>query len=236
MEDLRNALITLSSSNNLAASGGDYVAYVDTYINVARAIDLYLAIENAYTKWPGHSGNSSMLLNQSQKQQLMESFIDEIDSFYDNKVHKNHFLGINEDEVEPGNRPLKGHVVSGFGVLAIQDAAGWGLVDQRFSMARSRASTISTNDRINYWKYQSDNGKRQWAEGPYYFAFALKNIVPFWHAVRANNLLGPVSDPFTNSWFLNPVEWLADITTPDGLTPPIDDSNKEQIDAATMLR
>ncbi len=53
--------------------------------------------------------------------------------------------------------------------------------------------------------------------------------------MRANNMLsygfGNGVDPFHDSDFLTPIEWLADIATPDGRTPPIDDGNKAPINA-----
>jgi len=231
-----SALMTLVNADKLTSPGNDYVKNVETYMNIARAIDLYLALENAYTKWSGHSGNTSWLLSQSEKQQMMERFIADIQDLYDNNVHKNYAIGVQEDDVEPGNRPLKGHLAIGFSVMAIQDASGWEGVDHRLDHTIWRASEPTTDNRHKHWMYQTDNGSRYWAEGAYYFNYALIDVVPFWHAIRANGMLGTVNDPFNSSWFLNPVEWLADISTPDGLTPPLDDGNKHRMSATPMLR
>lgn len=230
-------IMTLVNADKLTSPGDDYVKNVETYMNVARSIDLYLALENVYTKWTGHSGNTSLLLSQSEKQQLMERFIADLQNLYDNHVHKHNGLGINDDEVEPGNRPFKGHLALGYSVLAMQDANGWDGVDERLSTAISKASDYAGgSDRTIYWNYQTSGGEPYWAEGPYYFNFAMLDVIPFWHAVRANGLLGSVTDPYTHDWFLKPVEWLADVSTPDGLTPPLDDGNKHRINSSAMLR
>lgn len=46
---------------------------------------------------------------------------------------------------------------------------------------------------------------------------------------------GTLTDPFVDPKFLNAVEWLADIATPDGMHPPIDDSYREEIFPAQIL-
>ena len=105
------------------------------------------------------------------------------------------------------------------------------------------------NDRKGYWRYQSDDGKYFWAEEAYYFHLTLSQIIPFWHTVRINELLGNTplhsynfDDPFgrdqmkNQGWFLNPLHWLADISTPDGKMPPIDDGNKRSMYNLNLLR
>ena len=91
-----------------------------------------------------------------------------------------------------------------------------------------------------HWSYQGGNGERFWAEGAYYLEFALLDVLPFWHAIRANGLLDfnnfNVSDPFRSEWALEPLRWMADIATPDGMTVPLDDGNKRPIHDANLLR
>ena len=75
---------------------------------------------------------------------------------------------------------------------------------------------------------------------PYYFEYSLLDIIPFWYAIRANNLLNyqnmSISDPFNNQWFLGPLDWLASLVTPDGKVPPLDDGNKQFIRYSDLLR
>jgi len=182
-------------------------------------------------------------------------------------LYKHHALGLREYKLEPGNRPLKGFLAMGYATLTVQnpfehsESTNDGIqerqdYDNLFGTGASDLFTISTIDRFNeakhrasssasggdpstkYWMYQSSNGQREWAEGPYYFDYALADAIPFWHAVRINGLLDGVSDPFkgSNKWFLNPVEWLADVSTPDGFSPPIDDGNKFRLRITDLLR
>ena len=116
--------------------------------------------------------------------------------------------------------------------------AGW------VSRAFRSLGAPGADDRHRHWMYQTGGGRRFWAEGAYYFQIALEQVIPFWHAARVNNLLsntGVVSyaldgDPFYRPWFIEPLRWLADIATPDGRTPPLEDGNKWPIFASSVLR
>ncbi|MEO1021763.1 MAG: hypothetical protein AAFW89_04415, partial [Bacteroidota bacterium] len=239
--DIMALIYRNNGTGSLAVPFNDYVKHTDVYGNIARAIDLYLALENAYkhfdlAEW--NNLNSTLLLAEYEKEDLNRRFLMNVYSLQQ-KIQSNIAFGVNEDEVEPGNRPLKGYMAMGYGALAGQKEQGhseWDLVDGYPGLARIRGSSPTSSDRMKKWMYQSDNGKRTWAEGPYYLNYALLDVIPFWHAIRANNMLNGVSDPFISSWFLNPVEWMADISTPDGLTPPLDDGNKHRISAAPLLR
>ena len=43
------------------------------------------------------------------------------------------------------------------------------------------------------------------------------------------------TDPFRSNWFLNPLRWLADTSTPDGKTMPLDDGNKARMYNTRLL-
>ena len=225
-------------STVLVENSDDYVKDVDSYQNIARAIDLYLALENAFGKW---NGNTDELLDYNQKFKLIHHFNEWVYILRVKRVDKD-FAGLAlESKFEPGNRPLKGYVDAGYTSMASQKVANGisdfsQLINDNVSNGILSASSTSNNDRDKKWMYQTDNGNRFWAEGAYYFNFALLDVVQFWHAIRANNMLGNTTDPFHSSWFLNPVEWLADVSTPDGLTPPLDDGNKHIISSAPLLR
>ena len=82
-----------------------------------------------------------------------------------------------------------------------------------------------------------------WAEGPYYLHYAAGSVVQFWHAARTTQLNtrpvsylnGRVPDPFRLSRLTAPLEWLADLTTPQGGTPPFDDGNRHWMYSAHLL-
>ena len=212
--------------------------------SIARAMDFYLALENAYkhyepTKYA--NVNSTGLLSESEKNSLMNSYIKSIGALetlgYVDRIDAYH--------TEPGNASLVTQVAIGYALLVRQhDGSAWTIpplytritrddlvsyLKRAFKAAGAEAGT----DRYKYWYYQSDDGKHFWAEGPYYFHLTLSEVIPFWHAVRINGLLSYTDihdytffDPFYSDRFTRPLHWLADISTPDGKTPPIDDGNK----------
>ena|GEM_PF-1176530 len=261
--------VTSVYDTRMVKKDGDYVKNVKSFQNIARAVDLYLALENAYKEWDYNewlNSNSNILLSSQEKHELNITLKGATERMY-NWLYDGYGVGINAYEVESGNRPLKGFLVMGYTSLAVQNpfehsagtsagiqerqdfdnSLGSGASDffnistiGRFNDAKHRASSSATggDPSTKYWMYQSSNGQREWAEGPYYFDYALADAIPFWHAVRINGLLGSVPDPFkgSNKWFLNPVEWLADVSTPDGYSPPIDDGNKFRLRATDFLR
>lgn len=113
-------------------------------------------------------------------------------------------------------------------------------------MSRAFVSAAGPNSSEfhHHWYFQTDGGKRFWAEGPYYFHLTLSEIIPFWHTVRINDLRSETglvgftiaNEPFFASWLTTPLEWLADIVTPDGKTPPLDDGNKQSMNHSSVLR
>ena len=69
--------------------------------------------------------------------------------------------------------------------------------------ALEAAFRLGGSNRSHYFGYQTGGG-HFWAEGPYYFQFTLSDLLPFWHAVRANDLLdwydaGLDADPFRDA-------------------------------------
>ncbi len=244
----RDAILALARNNrfiNKTSDSGDiddYVKITRSYFMVAKALDLYLGIENAYMHYNRIESHSDLLLSESEKIEVMNRFIRDADILYERGLRRTYgfgFLSVKEDELEPGNRPLKGYLALAFATLATQtsDPPAQERLQSYFQEALHRASTAAgDSDRFKYWMYQTDNGSRYWAEGPYYFDFVLKDAVRFWHAVRLQNSLHDIPDPFRSSWFLEPVRWMADISTPDGAVPPLNDGNKRVIQSSDLLR
>lgn len=236
----------MSVVNNLTGSEDDFVKDVRSFANIARAIDLYLALENAYKEWDfseWNNANSTILLSEQEKTTLMQQYGEDIRNFYNDRLNNTegylaNLFDVQEDEVEPGNRPLKGHLAVGYGIMAVQAIYSPSYnYHSVLSEAEDRAYNFPSESQNRYylWTYQTDAGNRYWAEGPYYLSYVLPDAIQFWHAVRARKL-GGASDAFNSSWFLNPIKWLADISTPDGFIPPIDDGNKFGIKGANLLR
>ncbi len=245
MNELTNAFTTLTANDKLVRKKpndprfDDYLNALRSYNNMARAIDLYLAIENAYQHF---ELDESALLSQQEKLDLMARFRADINILFNDGVKRRYDLGgiasVTEDALEAGNRPLKGYLAIAYASMSAQTTTQeeQDLLDTYLSTAKRKASESSDNQRGRYWMYQTANGSRFWAEGPFYFDFVLKDAIIFWHAIRLNEKLDETSDPFFNDWFLNPVRWLADLSTPDGFLPPLDDSNKRAIQSADFLR
>lgn len=242
--ELTDALNTLTVNNKLVRKlpGGqpfdDYLNAIRSYNNMARVLDLYLAIENAYK----HFGlNEASLLTEQEKVDLMARFRSDIDILFNDGLKREYdvdgLFSVTEDKLEAGNRPLKGYLSLAYASMSAQTAnqEDQDLLDNYITTARRKASEPSDNQRGRHWMYQTANGSRFWAEGPFYFDFVLKDAIMFWHAIRINEDLDESFDPFYNDWFLNPVRWLADLSTPGGSLPPLDDGNKRPIQSANLL-
>ena len=260
LSDLKSAFLKpedwlLANANHK----GDQVKWTRTVGNYARALDLYLALENAYDFYGGsdrveyNDENSTVLLSKTQKKQIMSRLFERMETIngylYSDSVDP--FSGVQNYEVEPGNRPMKMFLAIGYAALGMQNFLFYDDFANASYYTNTPTNTMlqdafrsgglqETQNSIKYWSYQTRNGKRFWAEGPYYFEFSLLEVIPFWHSIRLNNMLNwngnNISDPFANSWFLDPLNWLADLTTPDGKLPPIDDGNKRIIRYSNMLR
>ena len=231
----------------------DGVKWTESVTNVARAIDFYLALENAYKHYnidEFKDKKSNALFSQLEKDNIMNKYSNLIWRLNATESQFGGFLS--RFGLEPGNAPLKIQVAAGYASLTWQKpkiihnghtATMYETIPRYIPRAFKAAGESNKNDSKEYWNYQSDSGKYFWAEGPYYFHITLSDIIPFWHAVRINNLLSNTSlhsynfaDPFRQNWFINPFDWLADISTPDGKTPPIDDGNKQYMYNADLLR
>ena len=224
--------------------------------SLARALDLYYALENAYEDL---NGPTNQLLSASDKQFWNNEIHDDIQTVWEQTQADltswgTGFADVQTHEVQGGNWPLisfagLGYVVLGFnGPFApiFDDDHGPSPQDHEDVLNKAIKSTAfrfdqsGLNKRYNYWWYQTDAGKAFWAEHAYYFDITLIGVLPFWHAIRANDFLdygsGDNIDPFFYQPFVNPIEWLAEIATPDGRTPPLDDGNKRTIRSANLLR
>lgn len=263
----------------------DFVKFTQSFMNMARALDLYLGLENAYQFFgskctPNNplisycdsvaqsdyaNSNSSVLLSHSQKTALFQKYGDSVKDFHymnnatiaelnywypPSQFSYQYFLSplimnigqhIELRRLQPGNWSLKNFVGTGYGAMAMQvsNQNEMQQYENMYDKALSILTVQSVSNRELYWNYQTNNGQSYWAEGPYYMHYSFREVMPFLHAVRMNNTWNPNSntpDPFYNDWFLKPLNWLANIATPDGSTPPLDDSNKHPMRHSDMLR
>ena len=230
----------------------DGVKWATSVMNVARSIDFYLALENAYKHYnidEFNSETSTNILSNIQKLSLMNDYshlINYLESIRDIFKVDGTIL-VSRYHAEPGNASLKMQLAIGYAALVWQNNVSlnntpW---DYNNTMAnyinRSFPAmlAVSSGNRNRYWGYQSDDGKYFWAEGAYYLHLAISQVIPFLHVARINNLLkeqGYTQDPFKDTRILNPLDWLADISTPDGKIPPIDDGNKSNMYNTSVLR
>ncbi|HKI46035.1 MAG TPA: hypothetical protein VKA08_11950, partial [Balneolales bacterium] len=263
IENLKSALLEPDNWYLATTTGEDEVHMTRSVENYARAVDLYMALENAYKYYNNITTddfNAPELLDKSQKEQVLYNLFVAIHNL-------NHYLydsigGVGNYEAEAGNRPMKMFIAIGYGALCMPDTtyeytfsdgstyySDTTVFDEYLShVFRSAGAPTYTNNSVYYWGYQTGNGERFWAEGPYYFEFALMDVIPFWHAIRLNGLLNydnyDIPDPFDQNnatgnntrWMINPLDWLADLATPAGQLPPLDDSNKRSIRYAKMLQ
>jgi hypothetical protein len=225
----------------------DAVKWSVSMMHIARMMDLYLALENAYQHYgdPDYVNTSTTnLLGTTDKKIVLENYARETDDL-DDLGNDNIVPGVSEDEVQAGNWPMKVHVAVGYAALMQQDVGLSHPYQHWVERALRSAGGDTDQNRSYHWHYQTGNvnnfgPKKFFAEGPYYLRWSLREVVPFWHAIRINGMLNyhpdfTVSDPFTSSWFLGPLQWLHDTATPDGRTPPLDDGNKVDINLSSLL-
>lgn len=256
---LTNLRLPLLSSTTWTINGAyetDALKWATPVTNVARAIDFYLALENAYKHYDlteYNNLNSTSLPSKTQKEGLLSEYtllIDRLEHYGGEYAPLEEITGVDGYDVQAGNWPLKVQTAIGYALFTWQDNNigfcpntncdfdGW--------IRRAFKSVGGTNssDRANHWFFQSDGGKKFWAEGAFYHHLTISQVVPFWHTARINNLLSNTSlvgfsiigDPFFNSWFTTPMNWLADSVTPDGKVPPLDDGNKREMYMSSVLR
>lgn len=232
----------------------DAVKWPSAVANVARALDLYLALENAYAHygeadWEAREG--TRLLSCAEKLGFVGAFAESMGTLEAmGGTPLPEIGGLTLYAVQSGNWPLRVQVALGYGALTQQhtpEGNACGVVEDPLPYeawlrrAFESAAAPTDEDRSKHWSYQTANGSRFWAEGPYYFHLVHEEVVSFWHAVRINALLDAhpdfdVSDPFRSTWFTQPLHWLADLSTPDGKLPPLDDGNKQRMYNASLLR
>ena len=227
----------------------DGVKWVAPLGNLARSLDLFLAIELAVQSYPSHRFDVRLPLLPSCEQKAdFLTFVAEQTDQLDDLGNEPVFLGIKRDEIQPGNWPMKVHVAVAYASLAQQmnsAASCISVPDHPFTRWLERgirsAGAPTNQNRSKHWNYQTDSGRRFFAEGPYYFHLTLTEIIPFWHAVRINHLLDfhpefSLDNPFRAAWFVEPLSWLADTVAPNGDILPLDDGNRVYMSNADLLR
>ncbi|MFK7845401.1 MAG: hypothetical protein AB8G77_08875 [Rhodothermales bacterium] len=247
MEMLRASLLTDTRAHPLYAneilSGPDRVKWTTSLANMARGLDLYLALENAYAHY--NKDDSSLLTAEEKAESLARHItaISETLDFVDSNVGIGALIS--------GNWSLKMWAAAAYACLGAQyrNEAELRQLFVWFGRGLRRSGPGDTSEKRRYWTYMSSKevggeikaGQRTWAEGPYYLHFTLQDVIPLWHAVRSQGYLNApehdvnFTDPFHSSWFMAPIDWLADVTTPDGETPPFDDGNRRPMFNANLM-
>lgn len=227
----------------------DAVKWTVPLSNLARSLDLYLAIENAIDFYASHlfADRLPSLPSCSAKASFLALISEESDRL-DDLGNEPVFFGIKRDEIQPGNWPMKVHVAVAYASLGQQEETTASCVSlpahpylRWMERGFRSAGAPTAQNRSKHWNYQTGSGNRFFAEGPYYFHLTLSEIVPFWHAVRINDLLDfhpdfDLDDPFQSDWFIEPIGWLADTVTPAGETLPLDDGNRIFMSNASLMR
>ena len=270
MQHIRNRLLSRSewqvNENKVKYVGSsdkttDAVKWTEVVANMARVWDLYLALENAvhYYGENGHAFSANIysdnipyyLLTHAEKEQVSIDYFITIKRLV--ALGQNYIPpwvgGLNEKvsgyTTQSGNWPLK--IRAAVGLAALQSI--FYIIPEEIDIntlnflddALKASFGDGSSDRSRYWNYQTLNGKRYWAEGPYYMHFALRDVIPFWHALRLNDMYNwggvvSVTDPFNDPQYTEPLKWLADIATPDYRTPPLEDGNKRPMEGTSILR
>lgn len=249
MRRLKEAVLEPELYSVAPGLDADAVKWPGAVTNMARSFDLYLALENAYDYYGDadyDDTESDRLLSCFEKGAWVSHMAFSMRAL-DDLARREVLPGIRLDEVQPGNWPMKVQVALGYGALAQQAHEGTCYPTVRIEYinwlyrAMNSAGAPTGQNRSKHWAYQTDNGKRFFAEGPYYFHLTLSEILPFWHTLRLNNLLDihpdfNPGDPFHSDWFTQPLHWLADLATPDGQIPALDDGNKIDLRDAAFMR
>ena len=257
LTSFKEALRSTSWVPNMSYDG-DAIHWGDQLQSIARAMDYYLALENAYEELRPQSAGAALLTAQ-EKNNLLYEFSRAIAMVHGSRYQYSPFYSDRYDG-EPGNWSTSLKTAVGYAALTQQIyrppnlpqdfcyASGAGPcpnVDWTRTAFKSVLAT-SNGDRHANYGWQTGDGQRFWAEGAYYFDIVVNKVVPFLHAARINNLFGNTSvtgfaspytdDPFDTGWLNNPLGWLADTATPLGESVPLDDGNKLALTSAGLLR
>lgn len=127
--DFRTALLDFGSwaidlSLDPEGDAKDALKWSTSVANVARAIDLYLALENAYKHYDVteyNDVNSVELLSESEKDDLLLAYTLLIDDLEHLGGEYGGFAGVDAYDVQAGNWPLKVQVAIGYALLTWQD-------------------------------------------------------------------------------------------------------------------
>ena len=132
---LRSALLNTDAWRIVKSWKDDGVKWTTVLENMARTIDLYLALENAYCHYGGQGHTISQqecsgatdnrLLSQADKKQVFEHFADQIRTLETSKGWKypDIFVGVDRYDVEVGNASLKIQTAIGYASLAYQNVS-----------------------------------------------------------------------------------------------------------------
>lgn len=228
----------LFASEVFGSDNFDRVKWTRSLMNMVRAFDLYLAVENLYQDYGRHD---HVLLTKGQKKSL-------INRLYEATRRTVHMVdgGWGIGRSISGNWPMKMWAAAAYAALGAQDRKWWQRRSYKKWLGRGlrRCGKGDPTNRRRYWSYNTSrdkqDGQRFFGEGPYYMQFAMRDLIPLWHAVRANDKLShdktEIPDPFNEGWFVNPLAWMADIATFEGGTPPFDDGNRHWIENANVMQ
>ena len=247
MAEMRHSMLSNDEDLPLYAheilSDPDRVKWTTSLANMSRSLDLYLALENAYAHY---EKNESLLLTREEKTSIFDRHlcaISEVLQLVDSNIAVGAYIS--------GNWSLKMWAGAAYACLGMQHKTE---AEARqlfvwFGRGLRRSGPGDLSEKRRYWTYMSTKEvggqlkdcQRTWSEGPYYLHFSLQDVIPLWHAVRSQGYLNApehdvsFDDPFFSPWFTEPINWLADLATPEGSTPPFDDGNRRPIFNANLM-
>ena len=215
---------------------------------VARAFDLYLALENA-TVFFEDTVTEKVLLTDDERRKINAQLANEIDLVY-RQTSVEAVVGVQADEAQAGNWPLISKIGNAYAALGMN---GVSILNSSFDLnyfknrikdgivaaSPVRTPNYTSQIRKNHFYYQTQ-GNSSFAEGFYYYKITLQKLIPFYNVFRTNQVselvtITGVADPIRHPNFEKTLHWVADLSTPDGKTLPLDDGNKVFIDVSEIL-
>lgn len=274
LAELREALVNPPGGLVYGDWIDDYVKYGTSVTGVARAIDLYLALENAYLQVlggaiPPFAGlRPDLLLTEAERVgvttematallvqetvltlRAVDLYAEDLEDLLSPeqveyllwKLEHSPVGDRTVEEVEAGNWAIKQRVSAGYGALVIQmppDDPYAGIIRALKDKAVRSLTVTHQGDksRLHQWNWMTYGGLGIWPESTYYFDYALEEILPFWHAMRANGLVEAGQDPFFSPWFTDVLRWHADLVGPDGRLTSQDDGNRVVVKHSGLMR